>query len=122
MRPWLDQNSGVIDAADPDQEETTSKDEPGSEKDAFKSFHHNWPSHIHEYLKNMLDTRQNHQDQAHTWLNCVFQRYFIECRASDVFKIRLRHRLMEKLSTRFQGGGSIVVYLFIDFGDVRYLY
>lgn len=45
---------------------------------------------------------------SNIWLNALIHRYYIECLQSEILRIRLKAKLMEKLENRLPGSGSIV--------------
>jgi hypothetical protein len=88
-------------------------------KSAFNPPYAKWPTGITDFLKNALsatkDAPTGNWNDVH-WLNVLIHRYFVECRESETLRVRLRRKLLDKLSKRFRADSpaSLVVRVFYN--------
>lgn len=79
----------------------------------FRAEYDTWPKAIAEFLKKALKTDDNSSDVFATevWMNALIHRYFVECRRSEILRLRLKQKLMAKISKRFrfESNGILIV-------------
>jgi hypothetical protein len=111
-------------APPPHAQSSSSEDTPATaDQDApvFRAPHHAWPLNLSSFLKSALSaTHANNAaggEAQVSWLNAIIHRYFVECRQSEVLRVRIRRTLLDKLSKRFRadGSSSLVVRLILSY-------
>ncbi|KAI3635176.1 hypothetical protein MIR68_006742 [Amoeboaphelidium protococcarum] len=79
----------------------------------FKREQEEWPPGIRQYLKNILNCDNNSKSSQSNecnidWINAIVHRYFLICRSSEVFRIKICQKLLTRLNAKLRGPNSIV--------------
>ncbi|KAI3642084.1 hypothetical protein MP228_011639 [Amoeboaphelidium protococcarum] len=90
------------------------RDEDVNNKD-FKREQEEWPPGIRQYLQSVLNYENNNNSMSTQsnesnvdWINAIVHRYFLICRSSEVFRIKICQKLLTRLNAKLRGPNSIV--------------